>query len=238
MRAVENNSLYQHKMLIGAVYHNALARNVTEAGYTIETAGRNGVFELKDVYSRAQIEAFSTRSADIKAALRDMGEAKTPAIAAQAALLTRARKADIDRSAVERIFRDRAAAHGVAWGDLAREKSATIDATAPAPALSTGSILEWSIRHLEERNSVFTRRELLQVALAHSPGSYTPARFSAAMDGMVSSGRLHQADAGAREQGFTTDLALGAERQNLAMLERAEGASRAVIARRGGGPPS
>lgn len=113
-RAIENNSLYQHKMLIGAVYNNALARNVQKAGYGIEAAGRNGVFELKGVYTRAQIEAFSTRSADIRAAMRDMGQAPSPAIAAQAALLTRARKADIDRSAVERIFRDRATAHGIA----------------------------------------------------------------------------------------------------------------------------
>lgn len=70
----------------------------------------------------------------------------------------------------------------------------------------------------------------MNTALAHSPGSYTPRQLTDAMDGLVTAGRLHHADTGRREPGFTTDLALAAETQTLAMLDRARGASAAVIA--------
>ena len=58
-RTMENRSIFENKMLIGAVYHNALAANLKELGYEIEPTGKNDTFELKGLYSREQLEGFS-----------------------------------------------------------------------------------------------------------------------------------------------------------------------------------
>ena len=313
-RAIESKAFYENKMLLGAVYHDALARGVRELGYGIETAGRNGVFELKGVYRADQLAGFSTRRREIEAAMRDRGLAGTPEQAAQAALLTRARKREIDRAALAELQRERAAALGVAWGDLAPERDRTAapdagkgkaagrdDAGAPSGVGANGSAtpdvgyddtgrndadrnnvgreavpdtglntgnntipsrpagsgaadgsdrgndqgnapaggrtasalttptavetVEWAVRHLEERNAVFTRRELLTTALARAPGTHGPERCAEAVGMLLAKGRLHAAETGRVEPGFTTDRAITAERETLAHLEAARGVS-------------
>ena len=63
-----NEKLYASKMLIGALYRGELARELGKLGYAIEKTHADGRFEIAGV-PRKVIEAFSTRRAEIAAAM-------------------------------------------------------------------------------------------------------------------------------------------------------------------------
>ena len=80
-------------------------------GYGIEKTHADGRFEIAGV-SRDTIEAFSTRRAEIEAAMaeRNLGNsADNPRLAERAALMTRAAKRDIDRGELRDAWRKQAA---------------------------------------------------------------------------------------------------------------------------------
>ena len=101
-RTMANESLYRRQKLIGMVYRNELAQGLKSLGYGIEKSHADGRFEIAGV-SREVIEAFSTRRAEIEAAMAERGLGK-PAdnqrLAERAALMTRAHKRDMDKAAL------------------------------------------------------------------------------------------------------------------------------------------
>ena len=109
-RSMANEKLYESKMLLGALYRSELAASLAKLGYGIEKTHADGRFEIAGV-PRETIEAFSSRRAEIEAAMeaRDLGNsADNPRLAERAALMTRAKKRDIDRDEL----RERVAAPG------------------------------------------------------------------------------------------------------------------------------
>ena len=98
-----NEGLYERQKLIGMLYRNELARNLADLGYGIEKTHADGRFEIAGV-SREVVEAFSTRRAEIEAAMEERNLGATgdnPRIAERAALMTRAAKRDVDRDALQ-----------------------------------------------------------------------------------------------------------------------------------------
>ena len=71
-RTMANERLYECQKLIGALYRNELAAGLTKLGYNIEKTNADGRFELAGV-SREAIRAFSTRRAEIEAAMAERG---------------------------------------------------------------------------------------------------------------------------------------------------------------------
>ena len=117
-RTMANEKLYDSKMLIGAIYRNELAAGLTRLGYGIEKTHADGRFEIAGV-SREAIMAFSTRRAEIEAAMemRGLGEsADNPRHAERAALMTRATKRDIDRDELRHVWQRQAADLGLDFG--------------------------------------------------------------------------------------------------------------------------
>ena len=113
-RTMANERLYASKMLLGALYRNELAAELGKLGYGIEKTHADGLFEIAGV-PRAVIEAYSTRRAEIEAAMaeRGLGEtAENPRLAQRAALFTRAAKRDVDRGALRESWLSQAAALG------------------------------------------------------------------------------------------------------------------------------
>ena len=111
-RTMSNESLYRRQKLIGMVYRNELARELQELGYGVEKTHADGRFEIAGV-PRAAIDAFSTRRAEIEAAMnaRGLGDpASNPHLAERAALMTRAHKRDVDREVLRESWREQAAA--------------------------------------------------------------------------------------------------------------------------------
>ena len=127
-RTMANERLYRSKMLLGALYRSELARELKGLGYGIEKTHADGRFEIAGV-SRTVIEAFSTRRAEIQKAMQERGLGETADnqhLARRAALMTRAHKRDVDKSALRESWQKQAADLGFDAGKLvvnAREKS-------------------------------------------------------------------------------------------------------------------
>ena len=70
-----NEGLYARQKLIGMLYRNELAAGLSRLGYGIEKTHADGRFEIAGV-SREGVEAFSTRRAEIEAAMseRNLGD--------------------------------------------------------------------------------------------------------------------------------------------------------------------
>ena len=114
-RSMANEGLYARQKLIGMLYRNELARGLARLGYGIEKTHADGRFEIAGV-SREVVEAFSTRRAEIEAAMaeRNLGtSADNPGLAERAALMTRAAKRDIDRDELRDVWRKQAADLGL-----------------------------------------------------------------------------------------------------------------------------
>ena len=102
-RTMSNERLYASQMLLGAMYRGELARGLSRLGYGIEKTHADGRFEIAGV-SRAVVEAFSTRRAELEAAVAERGADGTAAdqrLAQRAALMTRAAKREVDRETLQ-----------------------------------------------------------------------------------------------------------------------------------------
>ena len=139
-RSMANEGLYAKQKLIGMLYRNELAASLGKLGYGIEKTHADGRFEIAGV-PRAAIEAFSTRRAEIEAAMDERGlgaSADNPRLAERAALMTRAAKRDIDRDELRGVWQRQAAGLGLDAGALvadAEAKSAVPEReAAPEPA--------------------------------------------------------------------------------------------------------
>ena len=125
-RSMANEGLYERQKLIGMLYRNELARGLARLGYDIEKTHADGRFEIGGV-SRAVVEAFSTRRAEIEAAMaeRGLGEsADSPRLAERAALMTREAKRDIDRDELRGVWEGQAADLGFDAKALVAEAAA------------------------------------------------------------------------------------------------------------------
>ena len=125
-RSMANEGLYARQKLIGMLYRNELARGLSGLGYAIEKTHADGRFEIAGV-SREVVEGFSTRRAEIEAAMaeRDLGaSADNPRLAERAALMTRAAKRDIDRDELREVWQRQAAALGLDAQALVAEAGA------------------------------------------------------------------------------------------------------------------
>ena len=114
-RSMANESLYANQKLIGMLYRNELAAGLGKLGYDIEKTHADGRFEIAGV-SREAVEAFSSRRAEIEAAMEARGlgaSADNPRIAERAALMTRAKKRDIDRDELGSVWQKQAADLGL-----------------------------------------------------------------------------------------------------------------------------
>ena len=114
-RTMANEGLYERQKLIGALYRNELAAGLARLGYDIEKTHADGRFEIAGV-SREAIEVFSTRRAEIEAAMAERGlgaSADNPRHAERAALMTRATKRDVDRDELRATWQRQAADIGL-----------------------------------------------------------------------------------------------------------------------------
>ena len=240
-RTMANEKLYASKMLIGALYRAELARGLESLGYRVEKTHANGRFEIAGV-PRPTIEAFSTRRAEIEAAMaaQGIGDTKTnPHLAARAALVTRAHKRDVDKEALRESWRTQAAdlgfdVRGIAADAERREALRAADREALAhPEGLTGSeksmesaadrAVGWAVAHLSEREAVFSRTNLLTAALAWKPGAVTIGEAEAAVGRLEKGGILHAANLPVPGDSLTTDKAVADERETIALMERGRG---------------
>ena len=127
-RSMANEGLYAQQKLIGMLYRNELAAGLSRLGYGIEKTHADGRFEIAGV-SREAVEAFSTRRAEIEAAMEARGlglPAENPRLAERAALMTRAAKRDVGREELRETWTQQAADLGFDAGESGRGRDGPV----------------------------------------------------------------------------------------------------------------
>ena len=237
-RTMVDDGLFSGKMAIGAIYRAELAQGLTGLGYGIEKIHADGRFEIEGV-PRAVIDAFSSRRAEIEAAMseRGMGDSKdNPHLAARAALLTRAAKRDIDRDELARSWQRQAKGLGFSPARVrANARKAERGLAGPdlfaGPGYAAGDAAAWAVGHLAERQSVFGHADLLAATLAREPGAVTVEAAERAIAALERGGSLHAARGLDHGRHWSTDAALARESETIALMRAGQGAGKTVMRR-------
>ncbi len=254
-RTMANEKLSSSKMLVGALYRSELARELASLGYRLEKTHADGRFEIAGV-AHDVIEAFSTRRAEIEAAMGGRGlgtPAENQRAAQRAALMTRAAKRDVDRAELREMWRRQADGLGFDAKALtaeAMERSRDApgkdreagrepvpdraavrqgDLFDPPPQSPADTAMAWAVDHLSEREAVFAKIDLLAAARAWKPGAVTIGEAEAAVARLEKEGTLHACGLPAWGESLTTDKAVADEKETIALMERGQGVSRPVM---------
>lgn len=196
-RALHNDRLSQHSLVLTQLYQNVLFHKIQELGYNVEMT-RDGYVEIQGLGDISDL--YSKRTKQIAQALADRGLKPTGESKQIAALMTRNAKRDADRSDLDPIWAKEAKAIGwdkdrmAAFVNDAKTLAHTLVAEAepgkqaankdqPGRDLTsahhdaarsmrsetkTNSVREavdFSIRHLSERESIYKETDLKAVAL-------------------------------------------------------------------------
>ncbi len=249
-RTMANEKLYASKMLLGALYRNELAAALAKLGYGIGKSHADGRFEIAGV-PREVVEAFSTRRAEIEAALAGRGlngTAENQRMAQRAALFTRAAKRDVDRAALRGNWRAQAAELGfdaralVADAasrtagkengrDTGREDGGVAAQTGrdAAPDSPAAAAVSWAVAHLSEREAVFARTDLLTAALAWRPGAAAIGAIERDVAAREAAGTLLPARMPGMDGLLATDRAVADEREAIALMRAGAGRGAAPV---------
>lgn len=221
MKTGFSENLYATKIALGNLYRSALREDVESMGFETVAAGKNGLWELKDV----PVDVFSSRSQAIREAAGPDASAKSRDVAA---LDTRQAKAWADPELLKADWHRRLADEKFDIDGYIRQAQAHVEAPGPvagghsgihAPDLSggasSGEIADEQVRKavsdtisaLSEKKVRFTWSEMLAGTvnrLPSAPGLFEQAR--AGIDAAIEGQRLIPLD---REKGiFTSDIHL------------------------------
>ncbi len=235
-RTMVDDGLFRGKMTIGAIYRAELAEGLRELGYGIEKTHPDGRFEIAGV-SRDVIEAFSTRRAEIEAAMaeRDLGTpADNPHLAARATLMTRARKRDMDKVALHETWKLQASMLGFSADAIRdnarpaeRDRSPSDRSTHPGDAATAAA--RWAVEHLAERQAVFGHGDLLAATLGRDPGAVTAEAAERGIAALEQGGHLHAARGLDGGRHWATDAALARESEAIDLMRGGQGVEKAIM---------
>ena len=237
-RSLEPRAIYQLQKQIGAIYRQELAVKVRDLGYEIE-AGKDSLFEIKGV-SAEVMATFSTRSAEIEAALAERGTSRDAASATEkqiATLDTREAKISVDHAGLVADWRETASGAGFdAAARLAMIEQAETKAADPvhraAIEMQGDGAAAHAVAHaadkLGERQSVFSAAALQEEAGRIGLGKVGYAQIGAAIDAATKQGelidRIHIDRRGAEFAGFTTRQNVETEANMLRIEANGRGA--------------
>lgn len=237
----DNNRL----LTMDAVYKAELARGLKSAGYALEQT-KDG-FEIKGI-TREQIDAFSSRSQEIKDDLAARGVDRKDASEKQrtaAQNATRKGKTQLSRDDQRWEWRERFRAEGIHVEDLiqsAHDRSQSPEAQQEQGLTATAeqAVASASL-HLGERNTVFTQSEIEKEAMQDSMGNFDLRDVRAAIQRksgeLLDAGSLDRDGTGKTEQRFTTQAHLEREWDILQRAKNGQGKVQAVLANDQPEPP-
>lgn len=216
-RAMENRSLFSLQRELDLVYKSELAVSLAKLGYQLRST-RSGV-ELANV-SDTQIEAFSTRKAEVDEALKARGKTRETSTAQErekAALNTRERKVSYDRDALRERYRKQGHEIGL---DMTIPLG-PLPGTLQEPEIANVAAADYAVEHLGEREQAWSALEFKSAALASGGwGSLRLSDLDAEMRRREEDGSLV-----AKADGLlTTAKAQNRERAMLGIEQRGRGA--------------
>ena len=243
-RTMVNDGLYRQQKAISAIYRAELAEGLARLGYGIERTHADGRFEVAGI-DRETIEAFSTRRAEIEAAMKARGfddPAENKRIADRAALMTRAAKRDVDKGALRQVWEKQAAALGfsperVLDGAREREPETSTWGAASRESILAGNeyfatdAVNWAVAHLSERQAVFSHADLLASALSYEPGSATVGEAEWTVEALERDGRLHGAIGPEHGRHWATEAAVAREWETVGLMRAGKDAGERIMRR-------
>ncbi len=235
-RTMVDDGLFRQQKAIGAIYRSELAQGLYGLGYGVEKTHSDGRFEIAGVPQKA-IEAFSTRRAEIEAAMESRGLGSTadnPALADRAALMTRAKKREVDREALRGSWRRQAAGLGFApermqSHRLLAEYAPDLSCAGESPEKTASMAAAWAASHLAERQSVFGHAELVAATLSRDPGAVSLKDAERAISDLNKQGSLHLARGLAQGRHWTTEAALARESETIALMRAGQGVEKTIM---------
>ena len=200
--ALLNDKILTHQKLISNIYRNAYARGAREIGYTTEREGIEGHVNLKEVAKDVQ-DHFSNRKKQIDAALDSKELPDTHKMRSLAALATRAAKQrDVDRGELLDHWKEGIKELGYddkyinAFLDKMKDRGASYvpgqtkyDISSDHARVALGK----AIAHLSERQTVYTKEEILSESLRFSNDKINIEQAQDAIENDLKSGNLLQA---------------------------------------------
>lgn len=233
-RSLEPRAIYQLQKQIGAIYRQELALHVRELGYEIDI-GKESMFEIRGV-SADVMSAFSTRSAQIEAALADRGTSRERASAAEkqvVALDTRQAKLAADQASLVADWRDTADRAGFGSAErlelIGQAQSRAASGTESRDkAMAAARAVAHAADRLGERQSVFPATALHEEAGRACLGKAGYADIAAAVEAALGRGELEARTfidrRGAQFAGLTTRRNIDAETRLLRVEEQGRSA--------------
>lgn len=221
-RALEQGEFYRQQKLMGALYRSELALEVRKLGYEIRATHADGRFELAHV-SDKQIDAFSTRSRDIEAALAREGKTREGATAREkeiATLSTREAKGEVDRAALRESWREKSQALGIDYAPRLDPRTLGLEARAEGAR----EAVAFAVDHATERQAVVSEAQLVRAALERGTGGTDLAAIRGEIEREVQAGGLIRDGVH-----YTTEAAQQCERDLLAVEARGRGAVAPIL---------
>lgn len=204
-RALSNEDMLRNVKVVGAFYRAHLADEVRKLGYQLRETQKGG-WELADVSDKA-VDLFSSRSKEIERLLKARGQDRDSATTMQKqiiALATREKKTDVDRALLRKYWSDTAAEAGVDLRMPETSYKAMVTegfekARDYVTEKVTGKVkgddeathaVNFAIAHLAERQGIFPRKELLEVAYGKAATRSTIVGVDKAIEQAKADGRL------------------------------------------------
>jgi len=241
-RSLTNDQLLILRQGADVVYKSELAQGLQRAGYQLNY-DKNGVdFEISGL-TRDHIEAYSTRTVEMKKALSDRGVNSDEADYHQRQIATinsRAAKNEQPREVLQSVWQDVAEIARLDVGAITKEArsiseekvtineqsgEAIVNAAQKANALNAVS---WAVAHLSEREQSFSRAEIEVMALKF--GSTRIDEIEQAVDKKIEAGLL--IERGVSNNGtnlITTNTAVINENELIGNIRDGIGKGRAVL---------
>ena len=203
-RALSNEEMLKNVKVVGAFYRATLAAELRDLGFDLRETRRGG-WELAHIPDAA-IQHFSRRSQEIERLLAARGQDRESATTAQkqtVTLATRRKKTETDRAWLREQWLQTAREAGVdlnAQSGLSHAVAAKVNRVGEAIAErvtgknsgteAADAAINFAIAHLAERQGIFSKAELLEVAYGRAATRTTTAAVEAALRKAQTDGRL------------------------------------------------
>ena len=203
-RALSNEDLLKNVKVVGAFYRATLAAELKALGFDLRET-RKGGWELAHIPDAA-IQHFSQRSQEIEKLLAARGQDRGSASTAQTPIITlatRQKKTESDRAWLRAHWLQTAREAGVdldaqsGFVHAVRHQAGKISEVAHEKLLgkrrsrkAADDAIDFAIAHLAERQGIFSRAELLEVAYGRAATRTTTGTVEEALEKAKTDGRL------------------------------------------------
>jgi conjugative relaxase-like TrwC/TraI family protein len=168
-RALSNENLFDNKIFLGQMYRNDLAASLKELGYSIRS-DEKGLFEIQGIDQKL-IDAFSQRSEQIEAKVKELKESGQYSNASEAKLReiatlgSRVTKKDVDMEVVRETWQGRIKDLGYTKdGIFESVQKATNEVQNDQMRVNEYDYLDLSLKAITEQESTFQKEDVLKVA--------------------------------------------------------------------------